>query len=73
LTGYVIEKNRKQNQQLSAYEKDLESDLLNILVEQVYLHNVSNQVRMGMRERGEGSIKAWQKKSNTERPCALQV
>jgi len=34
---------------------------------------VRNQVRIGMREREEGSIKAWQKKSNTERPCALQV
>ncbi len=34
---------------------------------------VSNQGRMGMREREDGSIKAWQKKSNTERPCALQV
>jgi serine/threonine protein kinase len=35
--------------------------------------DVRNQVRIGMREREEGSIKAWQKKSNTERPCALQV
>jgi len=38
-----------------------------------YLLLVSNQVRMGISEREEGSIKAWQKKSNTERPCALQV
>jgi hypothetical protein len=36
-------------------------------------NEVRNQVRIGMREREEGSIKAWQKKSNTERPCALQV
>jgi hypothetical protein len=65
----------------SLYKEVREDIILNVLTkfrkdidnENDIKNYVRIQVRMGMRERGEGSIKAWQKKSNTERPCALQV